>query len=210
MKVLILLAAIVWLACAVLGVAYLTRLKNTPAGQDAAFPAAFPPDSRLIVDGERPTLIVFAHPKCPYTHATLGELARLLADLDGEVSTYVVFIRPPDESDDWTQTELRSAAEAIPNVQVVIDRDNRETNIFNAYASGSTLLYDRAGRLRFHGGLTAARGHEGDNAGRRAIFEIVTSETSNTGESAIFGCPLHKKDCDGELIEAGTEESPIQ
>ena len=113
---------------------------------------------------------------------------------------YVVFIKPLGEGDDWTDTPLRAAAEAMSNVHVVIDEENRESTMFNAQTSSLTLLYDQAGKLRFSGGITVARGHEGDNAGRRAIFDILTSTEDKRAESLVFGCPLYKKDCVGELI----------
>ena len=94
-----------------------------------------------------------------------------------------------------------ASAEAIPNVRVLIDEGERETRIFNAQTSSLTLLYDRDGNLRFSGGITASRGHEGDNAGRRAVFEIVAREAAEKIETPVFGCPLHKKDCPGELIQ---------
>lgn len=202
MKILIFLCVIIWLSVAACGIFYLTRFENTAAAANVSYPSVFPPESRLERDAGLPTLIFFAHPKCPCTRASLRELARLMTDIDGKVKAYVVFIKPKDESDNWTATDLRSSAEAIPNVQVLIDEDNRETNIFNAQTSSLTLLYDRTGNLRFNGGITAARGHEGDNAGRRSIFEIVTNESNKSGESLVFGCPLYKKDCQGEIIQS--------
>jgi hypothetical protein len=191
---------LLWLSAAVWGIVYLARYETTPGDSGVSYPRVFPPESRIERDADRPTLIFFAHPKCPCTRASLRELERLMTDVDGKLSVVVVFIKPKDETEDWTKTDLRANAEAIPNVRVLIDEDERETEIFNAQTSSLTLLYDRGGNLRFDGGITAARGHEGDNAGRRAIFEIVTKETDKTAESLVFGCPLHKKDCEGELI----------
>jgi len=197
MKYLLFLCAILWLSIAVGGVFYLMRYESTPADGNVSYPATFPAESRIERDAERPTLIFFAHPKCPCTRASLRELSRLLTDVKGRLQVYVVFIRPKDESEQWTQTDLLASAETIPDVRVLIDEDGRETNIFNAQTSGLTLLYDSYGNLRFNGGLTASRGHEGDNAGSRAIFEIVTQEADKTSETLVFGCPLHNKNCPG-------------
>jgi hypothetical protein len=205
MKFLLFLCSILWLSIACGGVFYLARYENEPAAKNVAYPPVFPPESRIERDGARPTLVFFAHPKCPCTRASLRELARLMTDTGGKLQAFVVFIKPPGESEQWTNTDLRRSAEAIPNVRVLIDADERETTIFNAQTSSLTLLYDRAGNLRFNGGITAARGHEGDNAGRRAVFEIVAEEADKTVETFVFGCPLHKKDCRGELIEQRPE-----
>jgi hypothetical protein len=201
MKFLLCLSSIVWLSIAVCGVFYLARYENTPADKDLSYPLIFPRESRIESDARRATLIFFAHPKCPCTRASIRELSRLMSDVNGNLQAYVVFSKPKDESEEWTETDLRASAEAIPNVHVLIDEDERETKIFNAQTSGLTLLYDHNGNLRFDGGITASRGHEGDNAGSRAIFEIITEDTLKTAETAVFGCPLHKKDCRGELME---------
>lgn len=201
MKFFLLVCTVLWLSAAVGGVIYLTRYENTPAEKSPAYPSVFPPESRIERSAERATLIFFAHPKCPCSRASLRELARLMADADGKLQAFVVFSKPKDESEEWTATDLRAAAEKIPNVRVLIDEDERETKIFKAQTSGLTLLYDRAGNLRFDGGITASRGHEGDNAGSRAVFEIVTKDSAENAETFVFGCPLHKKDCDGESMQ---------
>lgn len=201
MRFLLFLFIILWLSSAVWGVVYLAQYENTPAANNISYPSTFPPESRLERGGETPTLIFFAHPKCPCTRASLRELARLMADVDGKLRAFVVFIKPKNESEEWTATDLRASAESIPNVRVVIDEDERETKIFNAQTSGLALLYDRAGKLRFDGGITASRGHEGNNAGRQAVFETVTEDFNKTAETFVFGCPLHQKDCDGELMQ---------
>ena len=200
MRFLLFLFIILWLSTAVWGVVYLARYENTPAAENVLYPSNFPTESRLARGAETSTLIFFAHPKCPCTRASLRELARLMADVDGKLRAFVVFTKPKGESEEWTETDLRESAESIPNVRVVIDEDERETNIFNAQTSGLALLYDRAGNLRFNGGITASRGHEGNNVGRQAIFEIVAEDLDKTAETFVFGCPLHKKDCEGELM----------
>lgn len=202
------LGAILWLSIAVGGVFYLAQYKNTPADKNVSYPLTFPPESRIERDAGRPTLVFFAHPKCPCTRASLRELERLTAQFDGRLQVYVVFIKPKGESEEWTETDLRAKAQAIPNVRVVIDEDERETGIFGAQTSGLTLVYDQDGNLRFGGGITVSRGHEGDNAGSRAIFEIIMKDAFKTAETSVFGCPLHKKDCHGALMENSDNEAP--
>jgi hypothetical protein len=190
---------VLWLCAAVSGVVYLARYENTPAAADASYPSIYPLNSRIVQDPQHSTLIFFAHPKCPCTRASLHELARLMLDLDGKLDAYVVFSKPKDADEGWTETDLYENARAIPNVHVVIDLDNRETDLFGAQTSGLTLVYDQSGTLRFNGGITGGRGHEGDNAGRSSVFDIVNNDAS-TAQSPVFGCPIHQKDCPGEMI----------
>lgn len=201
MKNILILCAVFWFSAAVGGVAYLARYENTPVRSSSDYPQVFPAESKLELDAELPTLIFFSHPKCPCTRASLRELSRLMSDVGGKLKVVVVFIKPQGVDEDWTETDLRSYAESIPNARVLIDEDERETKIFNAEVSGLNLLYDKNGNLRFNGGITAGRGHEGDNAGRRAIFEIVTEAQSPVVETGTFGCPLREKDCSGEMIQ---------
>jgi hypothetical protein len=201
MKFLNFFCILLWFSTAVGGVVYLTRYEHTPAETNDSYPLTFPAESRLERVAGLPTLLFFSHPKCPCTRASLHELERLMTDARGKLQVYVIFIKPKDVGEDWTDTDLRATAEAIPNVRVLIDEDERETRIFNAQTSGLNLLYDQNGTLRFNGGITASRGHEGDNAGRRAVFEIVTQENAKDAETFVFGCPLNKKDCEGEIIQ---------
>ncbi len=53
--------------------------------------------------------------------------------------------------------------------------------------SGQVLLYDPSGRLAFSGGITAARGHVGDNAGSDAIVGLVMGwPVVNTSTAVIL------------------------
>jgi len=123
-----------------------------------------------------------------------------MSDTGGKLNAYVVLAKPADASDDWAETDLHAIAEEIPGVETIVDEAEYETRLFNAQTSGTALLYNQSGKLKFNGGITSARGHEGDNAGRAAIFELVTADDDPKVVTPVFGCPLHKKDCPGELI----------
>lgn len=204
MKVFLLSGAVSWVALSVFGLFYLVKYENTPSTQTEIYPAVYPIESKLERNSEHSTLLFFSHPKCPCTRASLNELARLIADVNGNLDVYVVFAKPPDAEANWTDTDLRWKAEAIPQVKVIIDENERETKLFKAETSGLVLLYDTDGNLRFSGGITASRGHEGNNAGRQAIFEIVTKDLRENTETEVFGCLLHNKECKGETIDHGT------
>jgi hypothetical protein len=194
-------AVLLWLCVTVAGIFYLAKYENTPAESGTIYPANFPAESEIKADENLPTLIFFSHPKCPCTRASLHELNRLMTDVDGRLKAYVVFTKPVGADENWAQTDLRTIAENIPNVRVLIDEDERETKVFNAQTSGLVLLYDRRGKLRYDGGITASRGHEGDNTGRAAITNIITHDYDETSEMPVFGCPLSDKNCRGENLE---------
>lgn len=203
MKIFIFCGVVLWFAVSVFGLVYLVRYENTSSAQIGSNPAVYPPESNLERSSDHSTLLFFSHPKCPCTRASLNELYRLIADVNGNLDVYVVFAKPTDAEENWADTDLRRNAEPIPQVKVIIDENERETRLFNAEISGLVLLYDTNGKLRFSGGVTSSRGHEGNNAGRQAIFEIITKDLIENSETEVFGCPLHNKECKGESINHG-------
>ena len=72
----------------------------------------------------------------------------------------------------------------------VFDRVVAEARRFHASTSGQTLVYGASGHLTFAGGITGARGHEGDNPGRRAVTELLMGNTPAVVHTAVFGCSI--------------------
>jgi hypothetical protein len=126
----------------------------------------------------------------------MGELALLMAQSQGRLTAYVLFLKPAGFSDHWEKTDLWQSAEAIPGVKPIVDDDGVEAVRFHANTSGQTVLYDAEGRLLFSGGITAARGHAGDNAGRSAIVSLVNAKVADKTETPVFGCPLFDDNSD--------------
>jgi hypothetical protein len=122
--------------------------------------------------------------------ASLSELARALAEADRNVDTHVFFIRPRSVPAGWERTDLWRWLEGMPGVQLHSDEAQTEARRFGVRTSGHVLLYDRAGDLVFSGGITAGRGHEGDNAGRSGLIGRLRGGTVGRMDTPVFGCPL--------------------
>jgi hypothetical protein len=182
-------AAAVWLTVAASGLAVLWAYDNAP-GESAAAPATWPATTRLTRAHAGPTLVMLAHPQCSCTRASLDELAEALARATTPPKTYVLFLKPEGVSDDWTQGDLWRTAAAIPHVTVVRDDEGSEAQRFGVSTSGQTLVYDHAGALVFSGGITGARAHRGDNAGRQAIVDLLNTGSAPRSTTNVFGCPL--------------------
>lgn len=170
------------------GLSQLWGYENAP-GPATAPPSRWPLDSSIHLATDRATLVMLAHPHCPCTRASIGELARLMAQSQGRVTAYALFVKPEGSSDDWEKTDLWQSAASIPGVNVVID-DGVEAQRFCAVTSGQTVLYDAEGHLLFSGGITGSRGHSGDNAGRSAIVSLLNNGEAERTETSVFGCPL--------------------
>jgi len=184
--------SILWLLAAGAGLWFVSEYENTP-GIAASPTVQFPAGSQLKRLPGRPTLVMLVHPHCPCTRASMGELELLMAQTQGHVTTYVLFLKPAGFTDDWEKTNLWQTASEIPGVRVTQDKDGREAEFFKAATSGQTFLYDADGQLLFRGGITSARGHSGDNAGRSAIVALLNDGEAEQTETAVYGCPLFNK-----------------
>lgn len=183
------ITAVGWLSAVCLGLGLLGGYENAP-GVAAASPRLWPMQSRIQPARDHATLVMLAHPHCPCTRASIGELASIMAHGQGRLTAYVLFLKPDGFGDRWEQTELWQNASRIPGVTVILDGDGAEAHLFHAATSGQTVLYDAQGRLLFSGGITGSRGHSGDNAGRSAIISLVNAGLPDRTETFVFGCPL--------------------
>lgn len=186
------LMLLVWLSVVAGGMTAVWSYNHRPS-KAASAPVQWPNRSQLQRFPAY-TLVMLAHPKCPCTRATLEELSKLMAHTQGRLQTYVLFVKPEGSSPDWTYTDLWYSASAIPGVTVITDVEGHEATRFGAYVSGQALLYDSAGALVFHGGITASRGQVGDNPGRSAIQTQVNEGISERNQTLVFGCPLFDPD----------------
>lgn len=195
-KRLVILSSIaLWLVVIGVGFFVLLGYENTP-GAVAQPLASWPSGSQIQRAPGRATLVMLVHPHCPCSRASLGELAVLMAQIEGRLDAYVLFLKPDGFSDDWEKTDLWQRAAAIPGVQPIGDRNGVEARHFQAMTSGQTVLYDPEGRLLFSGGITLARGHAGDNAGRSAIVSLLKARRAEQTETPVFGCPLFDDNSD--------------
>jgi hypothetical protein len=147
---------------------------------------------------------MFVHPHCPCSRATLAEMAVLMTHCRGRLHADIMFLQPPSFSDEWTHSDLWESAARIPDAMVRVDTGGAEQRRFGARVSGETFVYSADRRLLFHGGITAARGHVGDNAGRSAIESLVLEGGSSFQGTAVYGCQLQSpEDCTAACRAAG-------
>jgi hypothetical protein len=180
---------LVWGLMVAGGYFLITQYSGTP-GERIAPPTRFPVDIQLKVQKDRPTLLVFIHPHCPCSNATLSELERLLADVKVPLSTVLLLGCPESERNTWTQSPLAKRCRLMSNASVVIDLNGELATHFNATTSGDCLLYSKEGALQFHGGITSGRGHEGESLGRVAIRKRLSGRDSGYQQTPVFGCEL--------------------
>lgn len=72
------------------------------------------------------SLVLFVHPKCPCTRATIAELARILRTTKNRLSTTIYFYRPRREPNSWcTDSSLWQESKLLPGVTTKIDLDGK-------------------------------------------------------------------------------------
>jgi hypothetical protein len=111
----------------------------------------------------------------------------------GQLQATVLFALPDGAGDDWLRSDTVLRARQLSGVEVRIDRASYEARQFGSATSGQVLLYDRAGRLLFSGGITGSRGHEGDNLGRARVTALIRGAAPDRPVSPVFGCALERR-----------------
>lgn len=171
----------------------LWQYANAP-GKIATAQQYWPKNTLIERNLSHPTLVVFAHPQCPCTEATMGELARLMPHIKNKLSIIVAFIRFNTQPDEWSKSRLWRMANEISNIKVIFDENGFNAKHFGAQTSGQTFLYSKAGELIFQGGITPSRGHSGDNRGREAILSYFETGKISSTSTKVFGCSLDATD----------------
>jgi hypothetical protein len=138
------------------------------------------------------TLVVALHPECPCSQATLEVLDSIVARCSDRLSVRVICMPYDDVTEPVERSRIWLRAKRISGVTVVKDLHGAEVRRFDAETSGETRLYGPEGELLFHGGITASRGHVGDNPGQDAIIDFVThgARASAPIVTPVFGCSL--------------------
>lgn len=180
-----------WCVCIHFGLAGIARYQVTP-GRSASLPDPWPTAVALSLTADH-SLIVFAHPRCPCTRATLSEIERIMPMVGSQLAVHI-FFRTETENPGESQTPTWSAARRIPNVVIHRDRKGDLARQFGARTSGQVGLYNSEGRLLFQGGITAGRGHAGGNAGTQAILKCIRSGSSTLSSFPVFGCPIFEEE----------------
>jgi hypothetical protein len=189
-RIAVAVAVLAWLAGVAFGMHRLWTYESTP-GTKAEAPAKWPGSGRIEPVAGRATLVMFIHPLCSCTRASLAELNSILQQSGERLTAWVLVLHPKGSTGEWEKSATWSAARGLQNVRVLIDADGVEAARFGAATSGQVVLYDAKGRLQFSGGITAARGHVGTNSGEQRVVSLVNTGVADHHEHPVFGCGLH-------------------
>lgn len=175
-----------WFVLLGLGLAMMAGYANTPGAMGAAGPAG----TVFVPDGDRPALVVGLHPRCTCSVATLRELGRLLAGATVRPRVEVLLYRPASAAEGWDRTAFDEEIRSLQGVTVRKDVEGRIAQSLGMLTSGDVALFSPSGRVLFRGGVTRARGHEGESEGGRQLRQALSAGDLPAGASPVFGCPL--------------------
>ncbi|MGC3990136.1 MAG: hypothetical protein QM796_10740 [Chthoniobacteraceae bacterium] len=97
-----------WACAVVTGFALVTRYEVKP-GRAEIVPAQWPQNLPVHPDGTRQNLLLFAHPQCVCTRATLTELEQILETHPGQLQVTVLMWAPSDLGEAWVHSPALAA-----------------------------------------------------------------------------------------------------
>jgi len=181
----------VWATACLTGFLLLWNYSFTP-GETEEAPLKIPSHFQ---DG-RFHLLMSIHPRCPCTKASLAELHRILAKTKGKMGVSILVYMPRGEQREWQNGALLNEAKSISAVSIISDQNGKIAELLGMSTSGAVCLYDKDGNLRYSGGITASRGHEGDNHGKSIILSQVLGKTTGMEKGIVYGCPIQNNPTD--------------
>ena len=188
-----------WLICIGGGYTYLLRYSFT-AGLSIPAPERFSSPGVAQASSTRARLLIALHPRCPCSRATLHELAKIMSRATNACDVTALIFTPKGDSEDWLKGGLVNECRRL-QCRIQADPGGEIAASLGCLTSGAVVLYDGAGKLRYQGGITGSRGHEGDNDGERTVLEILRGQHGSFSALPVFGCPIRSALSRGESLQ---------
>lgn len=199
------LLLVIWFAFVIAGYSLMVAYSSTAARTIPAV-AALPENFGFADRNCRHAfnLIVCLHPQCPCSQATVGELEKILDRTNAKDFQCTVYLsKPAGTGPRFVEGNILNALNDIKakdkgDLEVIIDDGDKFATRLNVKTSGHIFLFDRYGKRLFDGGITAARGHAGDNAGADFIIDCLRKNTvrkdslttAQATRTPVFGCSM--------------------
>ncbi|TWT30026.1 thioredoxin domain-containing protein [Blastopirellula retiformator] len=168
----------------------------------------WPAVADIPLAADRPTVLLFLHPRCPCSVASLAELEQAIAATPSDLrpNVQVVATVPQEYDASWTDTKTMARSENLPGASVFVDVGGHESQKFGAASSGHVMAFAPSGELLYSGGVTHSRGHEGDNVGRASLVRVLSDASDQShvaAELPAFGCRLFLPDSTCAIVHPG-------
>lgn len=178
----------VWLVAVCFSIAWFSKYEST-AGAIGPQNRAWPASTTLPRNLNGPTIVLFLHPKCPCSTASIRQLFEFTDGVkDAAIVTVLVLPTGTDES--FAQGPVIDLLEREYQHRPIVDREGKEAELFGAQTSGQAYAYGLEARLLFCGGLTPARGQTGYTPSLHKLRTALQHRDSGPTSCPVFGCPL--------------------
>ena len=181
--------AAIWFAVALAGFRQLDGYSNTPAASGNAV-QSWPRMSNLDPDSQKPTFVMFIHPHCPCSAASVHSLLEIMREHSLSSKFIVVFVRPKGVAPKWELSATHETCLKTPGLTTIVDDQGKEATLFGALTSGQTYIFSPNHELVFSGGITSARGMEEVGPERKLVINAILGQTAHTQHTPVFGCSL--------------------
>ena len=186
---LLLVAYAIWGGLLLIGHIVLFEYEMT-AGPFVNLKRIFPTKSSILLTHGRPNIILFLHPCCPCSVASVDEFHQLMREGEKDAIGTVVFYMPHEQEAEWSHQPIVSSVKRIRNTSVLYDTDGSQAELFGAATSGHVFIFDGRGVLQFSGGITGSRGHTGDNHNFEMARATIIDRRPKFATAPVFGCSL--------------------
>lgn len=187
------LALVLWMGAIASGTAFALRSEQERVGPELR---DWVRNSALVLDRERPTLVLFLHADCPCTDAGQAALGRVLDSYPEAFHVAIVRVGPftnsPNDPQPAAYVELLRHA----GVEKYEDTDATLAAKFGVLRGGTLLAFSPSGDALFEGGLATEDGERrsGDaleeNPGLDAIRDIARGRNPDRLHAPSYGCPF--------------------
>ena len=148
--------------------------------------------------GPRGALVIFVHPHCPCSLASLEEVARILRDSTDAPQIELFAFIPRSEEEGWVDGRIWRRAAELGEIRRRLDRAGDLARELGVTTSGHVIAYGPDGARRFDGGVTAGRGHLGPSAPGARLMQVLAGGEPAPEAFPVFGCGLAGPGASGE------------
>ncbi|PZM81110.1 MAG: RedB protein [Candidatus Melainabacteria bacterium] len=182
-------AYLIWISLLFVGHLVLYEYELTPSPL-ANSKRVFPQSSDVQLAHGRQNIVMFLHPSCPCSEASVDEFHELMRAGEKDSVGTVVFYMPPEKEPEWSLAPIVQRVKRIRNVTIEYDTDGSRAETFGVTTSGHVLIYDGRGILQFTGGITGSRGHTGENHYFDLAKQCILARRAKYTTTPVFGCAL--------------------
>ncbi len=182
------LCTVSWLLLLPAAICVQLRYDSLP-GIAAVPKTAWPAASKIKYSTITNTLVMVLHPRCPCSRASVQQVASMMNTTNPPKCIFL-FYTPSIFAKGWEKTDIWNQASEIPDSVLISDIDGRETKTSEHPHPDRPTFFDRQGFLRYSGGLTEGRGHQGECRNLEAAIKALNDSHKPTTFGAVYGCPV--------------------